>query len=169
MILRKAKQADIPIIWEILAQAIQQRKQDGSTQWQNGYPNLQTLSCDIDNGYGYVVEQQQEIMAYGAIIFDVEPTYLDIKGSWLTNNPYLVIHRVATSKKNKSKGVATQFFKMIEDLALQNNTYSIRVDTNFDNIPMLKIFDKLGYSYCGEIFVNQDSRMAYEKVLTKKD
>lgn len=34
----------------------------------------------------------------------------------------------------------------------QKKTLSIKVDTNFDNIPMMKILDKLRYTYCGEIF-----------------
>ena len=39
MILRKAAFSELPIIWDILQQAIEQRKQDGSEQWQDGYPN----------------------------------------------------------------------------------------------------------------------------------
>ena len=54
---------------------------------------------------------------------------------------------------------------MIENLCIEQQIYSIKVDTNFDNIPMLKILDKLNYSYCGEIFFEGAARKAYEKVL----
>jgi len=165
MILRKANISEIPTIWEILQQAIEQRRQDGSQQWQDGYPNPQTIENDINNGYGFVLIENEKIIAYAAIIFDIEPAYTDIQGKWLTNGDYVVIHRVATSNEVKGKGIATELFRMIEDVSTENEVYSIKVDTNFDNVPMLKILDKLGYTYCGEVFFRGSARRAYEKVL----
>jgi GNAT superfamily N-acetyltransferase len=167
MILRKANFSEASIIWTILQQAIAQRKRDGSDQWQNGYPNPQTIQNDITNGYGYVLVEDDSIIAYAAIIFDIEPAYEEINGKWLTNGDYVVVHRVATSDAVKGRGIATQLFKMIEDLSLQQNVFSIKVDTNFDNIPMLKIMDRLGYTYCGEVFFHGAARRAYEKVLVE--
>ncbi|WP_320053397.1 GNAT family N-acetyltransferase [uncultured Acetobacteroides sp.] len=166
MILRKAIISEIPIIWKILRDAIEQRKQDGSEQWQNGYPNEQTIFEDIINGYAYVLIDDSIIVAYAAIILGNEPSYKDIKGEWLTNDNYVVIHRVATSNKSKGKGVATQLFKMVENICIEQKVYSIKVDTNFDNIPMLKILDKLNYTYCGEIYYQGSPRKAFEKVIS---
>lgn len=167
MILRKATLSDAPKIWEILQDAITQRKRDGSDQWQNGYPNPQTVQDDITDRIAYVLIEKNQILAYAAILFGIEPAYNHIKGKWLTRGDYVVLHRVATSEHAKGRGIATQLFKMIEDMAIQRNVLSIKVDTNFDNIPMLKIFDKLDYTYCGEVFVNGATRRAYEKVLSK--
>ena len=165
MILRKANLSEIPAIWEILQQAIEQRRQDGSQQWQDGYPNPDTIENDINNGFGYVLIENETIIAYAAIIFEVEPAYTDIQGKWLTNGDYVVIHRVATSNAVKGKGIATELFRMIEDVAIKQNVFSIKVDTNFDNVPMLKILDRLEYTYCGEVFFRGSARRAYEKVL----
>ena len=44
---RKAQQKDSNKIWTILQQAIERRKLDGSTQWQDGYPNEETIEKDI--------------------------------------------------------------------------------------------------------------------------
>ena len=165
MILRKAVFLEVPIIWNILQQAIEQRKQEGSNQWQDGYPNKQTVYDDISKGYAYVLADDKMILAYAAIIFGIDPTYNDIKGCWLTSGDYVVIHRVAILNTMKRKGVATQLFKMIEDLCVEQKIYSIKVDTNFDNVPMLKILDKLNYSYCGEVLFKGAPRRAYEKVL----
>ncbi|WP_430401972.1 N-acetyltransferase family protein [Fluviicola sp.] len=165
MNLRKATLSEIPAIWEILQQAIARRKQDGSQQWQDGYPNEQTIHADLSNDCAYVLTDKDQIIAYAAIIFDVEPAYTDIQGKWLTNEEYVVIHRVATSNEVLGKGIATQLFKLIEDVALDSKVYSIKVDTNFDNIPMLKILDKLDYVYCGEVFFRGAARKAFEKVL----
>ena len=165
MILRKSNLSEHSIIWEIIQQAIHQRKEDGSQQWQNGYPNPQTILDDINNGFAYVLIENNVILAYVAIIFEIEPAYTEIEGKWLTNDEYVVIHRVAVSNKIKGKGMATLLFKMIEDLSLRNKVYSIKVDTNFDNVPMLKILEKLKYTYCGEVYFNGSARRAFEKVL----
>lgn len=157
--------SEVPVIWNILLDAIEQRKQDGSAQWQDGYPNELTVRNDIEKGYGYLLTENDQVLAYAAIIFDKEPAYDGIEGQWLTNDDYIVVHRVAVSKQAKGKGVATKLFKEIESLSLRQNVYSIKADTNFDNVPMLKILDRLGYTYCGEVFYRGAPRKAYEKVL----
>src|ERR1044071_7172724 len=125
MQLRLANYSDITPIWEILQQAIEQRRLDGSEQWQNGYPNEQTVYDDIVSGYGYVMVENGVIIAYAAIIFGIEPAYNEIKGKWLTNGDYVAVHRVATSNTVKGKGVATKLFKMLEDLSIVHNVFSI--------------------------------------------
>jgi len=165
MILRKANFSEQPVIWEILQQAIEQRRLDGSEQWQNGYPNETTVHDDITNGYAYVLVDNDAVIAYAAIIVGLEPAYNDIDGKWLTNGDYVAVHRVATSNSVKGKGVATQLFRLIEDVCANLKVYSIKVDTNFDNAPMLRILDKLNYTYCGEIFFSGAPRKAYEKII----
>jgi hypothetical protein len=39
------------------------------------------------------------------------------------------------------------------------------VDTNFDNAAMLHILKKLGYTYCGEVYLAGGERKAFEKLL----
>ena len=43
-ILRKATPADQAVIWEIVQHAILRRKNDGSSQWQDGYPQSRYYS-----------------------------------------------------------------------------------------------------------------------------
>jgi len=165
LLLRKATLSEIPQIWEIIQDAIEQRRLEGSQQWQDGYPNELSITNDINNGYGFVLTENDSIVCYAAIIFDIEPAYEKIEGKWLTNDDYVVVHRVAVSKLAKGKGIATKLFLKIEELAVQQNVYSIKVDTNFDNVPMLKILDKLNYTYCGEVYFRGGARRAYEKQL----
>ena len=165
MILRKATFSELPVIWSMLQQAIEQRKRDGSKQWQNGYPNEQTVYNDFTNGNAYVLLDNDVIIGCSSVIFGIEPNYIEIQGRWLSNGEYATVHRVAISDAVKRKGVATHMFKMIEQVCIEQKVYSIKVDTNFDNIAMLKILDRSGYSYCGEILVSSTPRKAFEKVL----
>lgn len=162
---RKAKPEDAAAVWEILQQAIRRRKEDGSTQWQGGYPNADTVKNDIEKGYCHVLCHGNEIIASAALIFNDEPTYAEIDGAWLTHGDFLVVHRVAVSDQVAGKGIATKFFRRMEDFAKENGVFSIKVDTNHDNQAMLRILDKLNYTYCGVIQVYDGPRKAFEKLL----
>lgn len=160
-----ASQKDVSYIWSIIEGAILRRKKDGSSQWQDGYPNKETIEKDIENLHGYVLKYGTEICAYGALIPEAEPAYEQIDGKWLSSGTYLVIHRVAVSEKYLGQGLAKMLFALAENFALNNKIYSIRVDTNFDNLPMLTILTKLGYQYCGEVYFREQPRKAFEKIL----
>ncbi len=157
--------SELPAIWEILQQAVERRKQDGSQQWQDGYPNETSVRNDFDKGNAWVLDENGEILAYAALIFEIEPAYEVPDVNWLTNGDYAVVHRVAVSDKAKGKGAATEVFRLIEQRCIERAVYSIKVDTNFDNGPMLHILNKLGYTYCGEVYFRGSARKAFEKVL----
>ena len=162
---RQANQTDATAIWTILQHAILRRKNDGSTQWQDGYPNPEIVNNDILKGAGYVLVQDQTIIGYTAVYINDEPAYENIQGKWLTNNDFLVVHRIAIGESQTGKGLAKMILKYVEELALEKNIYSIKADTNFDNLPMLHLFENLGYQYCGEVFFRGSARKAFEKIL----
>lgn len=164
-VFRLAEMSEKNLIWDILKQAIKRRKKDGSEQWQDGYPNLDVIKEDIDKSVGFVLTENGNIVGYTAILINDEPEYEKIEGAWLTNSDYVVFHRVAISENHLGKGLAKIIMKEIEDYALNNRIFSIKADTNFDNIAMLKIFEKFNYSYCGKVYLRGQPREAYEKKL----
>ncbi|UWX61971.1 GNAT family N-acetyltransferase [Chryseobacterium oranimense] len=163
--LRKAEIEDRDIIWGIIRQSIERRKQDGSTQWQNGYPNLGTVESDIAKGFGYVLTVDGEIAVYAALILNDEPAYSTIEGAWLSDGEFVVVHRVAVDEKFAGKGMVKKLFDHIEDFTKSHGIQSIKVDTNYDNLAMLKILESKGYSYCGEVLLAGGMRKAFEKII----
>src|SRR6478752_1375568 len=149
---RKAKISEIPQIWDILRLAIKRRKEDGSDQWQDGYPNPDVVQRDIEKEAGFVLTEGETIVGYSAILINDEPEYAKIEGKWLTNDDFVVFHRVAISENYLGKGLAQKMIDCIEDFAIQNNIYSVKADTNFDNMAMMKVFEKLDYTFCGYVY-----------------
>ncbi|MES2389276.1 MAG: GNAT family N-acetyltransferase [Bacteroidota bacterium] len=162
---RKAQNTDQHEIWQILQQGILRRKHDGSDQWQDGYPNLAVVQQDIEKGVGFVLTDSQNIIGYCAILINDEPAYDGIEGNWITTGSFVVFHRIVIADSFLGNGYARLIFKYIEDYALSKSVFSIKADTNFDNIVMLNLFQKLGYKYCGEVYFRGSPRKAYEKVL----
>ena len=162
---KKADSTDIPEIWAILQHAIIRRKNDGSNQWQDGYPNPEVIKNDVEKGYGYVLTDDETIIGYCAILINDEPEYLKIEGNWLTNTDFVVFHRVAIAKKYLGRNLSKTIIDFIEDFARKNNIKSLKADTNHDNFAMMKIFEKSGFTFCGIVHFRGSPRRAYEKAV----
>lgn len=167
ILFRKATISDAESIWHLLQQAIIRRKKDGSEQWQDGYPNPEIIQKDIEKDAGYVLTQGETIIGYCTMVINDEPEYAKIDGKWLTNEDFVVFHRLAISEAFLGKGLAKTIIGFIEDFALKNNIFSLKADTNFDNFAMLHIFENLGFSFCGEVYFRGSPRKAFEKILSK--
>ncbi|MDR1631681.1 MAG: GNAT family N-acetyltransferase, partial [Dysgonamonadaceae bacterium] len=145
-IFRKAEKTDIERVWQIILQAKEQLRRMNSRQWQDGYPTMGNIENDIANGYGYVLCKDKGVIAYGAVILDGEPAYNNIQGKWLSDLPYVVVHRLAVADEVKNKGMATLFMQKVQELSKQKGVNSFRVDTNFDNLYMQKILFVLDFT-----------------------
>lgn len=103
---------DLERICTIIRQAQAQMRLRGSRQWQNGYPAAAHITDDIDRGYGHVLcTHTGLVVAYGAVVFDGEPAYAEIDGTWLDQAPYVVLHRLAVAQEVKGQGIATEFMR----------------------------------------------------------
>ena len=152
-------------IWELIQDGIALRKAQGSMQWQNGYPNRNVIKQDIEEQAGFVLLQQDTVIGYMCLKVNNEPQYENIKGKWLSKGDFLVIHRVVISKEKTGSGFAKELMFYAEDYARSQQISSIKADTNFDNVGMLRLFDIFEYTYCGELVMNGQPRKGFEKII----
>lgn len=158
--IRKAIESDLLEIKSIIDKARELMKSSGNiNQWVDGYPSIDVLLSDIRSGNAYLLLRENKAVAYFAMIDGPEPTYnLITKGSWLNDDSYGVLHRVASN--GEAKGV----FKEI--LLYASEHYSnIRIDTHHDNKIMQRLLEQNGFVYCGVIFLADGSpRLAYQRI-----
>ena len=165
---RKAEVKDSETIWAILQTAIQRRKEDGSNQWQDGYPNPTIIAHDIEHDHGFVLTENGTVIGYCAVLINDEPDYELIEGEWLTNGDFVVFHRMAIAETHGGKGLAGRMMHHIENFALENKIQSVKADTNHDNPAMKRTFEKAGYSFCGQVYIKGSPRKAFEKALSQE-
>ncbi len=163
MKIRKAEKKDIAKIMKIYDIARQYMRENGNlNQWTNNYPQEEILIEDIEKDCSYIcyekTDAHEEILATFYFSTEEEPTYKEIhQGEWLNNDEYGVIHRLGVAKQKK--GIAS--FCMNYCLEKCKN---IKIDTHRDNKPMQKLLEKLGYKYCGIIYLKTgDERLAFQK------
>lgn len=161
MKIRKTTINDIESILQLYANARDFMCTNGNqNQWVNGYPAPAVIEQDIKHGKSYVCVKEDEILGTFYCAKEEDPTYKKIfEGSWLNDQPYAVVHRIAS--KQGTKGVAS--FCMNWCFAQCKN---IKIDTHRDNIPMQKFLKKQGFTYCGIIYLEYgDERIAFQKDL----
>ena len=128
-------------------------------QWGTAYPAEDMIRQDILDGKYYVNLEDEQILAVFYFAVEEDPTYGYIEGSWLNDEPYGVIHRIAVGESGR--GVAAACF----DFAAQHCD-NIRIDTHEKNIPMQRCLAKYGFARCGIIYLEDgDPRIAYQKVI----
>lgn len=164
---RRAVETDVNNIINIIQQAQAYFKEHMINQWQDNYPNVETISNDIASKNSYVLLKDNNIVATAAVSFDKEKTYDSIyDGEWISNNEYVVIHRIAVDNNYKGLGVSSQIIENVEQLCLNKGVHSIKVDTHEENISMQKLLKKNKFQFCGIIYLEDKSkRIAFEKTL----
>lgn len=130
------------------------------TQWANDYPNRESVLADIEDGVGYVCEDDGEIVAVFMFRIGNDETYDVIyDGEWQNDEPYAVIHRIAVAEKAHGRGVAS--FCFAECFRRFPN---LKIDTHRDNIPMQRALARAGFVRCGIIHIkNGEERIAFQK------
>ena len=161
---RKAKASELNCIMEIIESARAFLKSQKIDQWQNDYPNSETILSDMEKGIGYVALDEEEVLAYVAIDTAGEPTYAQIEGAWKTDEAYGVVHRMAIGSENRGLGLSRILMLYAEECCLKQGIDHMRIDTHAQNQIMQRLIKKVGYEYCGIIHVSDGTpRYAYEK------
>ena len=170
-VLRHTCDQDIEAVLSLYREAAAQLKQIGIDQWQNGYPNKESLVSDIRNHVSYVFEEAGVIVGTAMISKVPEPTYETIEGAWHRDGAYLVVHRFCVRLHPPRSGYASAMFaKIVKDLKPDY----IRIDTHPDNIPMRGFLEKCGFIEAGSIRLTHPSdtnalRIAYDCILTERE
>lgn len=158
-VIRPSRIEELDRLMEILAQAVRfMRSQGNMTQWAGNYPSRDILYEDIRQGRSFVALLDDRIVATFCFTEGPDPTYAVIEqGSWLHEEPYHVIHRMACIERNR--GIASAC--MAWCLARARH---VRVDTHRDNRPMQQLLAKFGFSPRGIIHIADGSeRIAFER------
>lgn len=160
--IRHATSSDIDVLLCLADEARAIMRASGNMgQWVNGYPSRQVLLRDVELEASYLVldGNGQPVGAF-AFLPGPEPTYARIEGGqWLDDNaPYHVIHRIA------SRAHCHGVLKAIIDWCAAVDA-NLRIDTHSDNVIMRHLLPRLGFTYCGIIYLaDGDERLAFQRL-----
>lgn len=165
--MRQATLEDQTEIWHIIEEAKDMMRCSGRSQWHAGYPLPSHIENDIRSGHAYVLCLKGKPVFYGVIALNGEPEYARLSsGHWLTDGDYIVLHRMAVAESCRGTGLASLFLRQVEMMCRTMNVKSIRIDTQYDNEPMIRLLMKEGFEPCGIVtYPVNGERNVYEKIV----
>ncbi len=158
IMIRKALPDDLDRLMEIFDSARNFMQSVGNAnQWINGYPQRELITAEIEASHCYVCENDEgEVVATFSFIGEPDPNYDSIEGHWLNEEPYYVIHRLASD--GSCRGIGQFCLEWCMERAS-----NIRIDTHADNWVMQRLVERNGFLKCGIIYVaNGTPRIAYQ-------
>jgi len=162
--LEPAKTHELDLCIAILREGRAFQQEQGFTQWTDDYPTPALIEQDIREQQGYLFKIDGEAAGYMYLSFDGDPTYPSIEGKWLSDIPYIVVHRIALSRRFAGRGLSTAAFGEIQKLCEEKGLHSIRIDTDKKNHRMQHVLEKNGFTFCGYVLFDGDKKWAYEKL-----
>ncbi len=165
---RKATLEDLDQVMEAVEASREVLRLQGNGQWQDGYPNKDDFVNDIKNGRLFVTyeDDPNEIIGVCALTYREEDYHHLYEGEWLTNLPYMVMHRVAIKEKYRNQGYGKKLFEVFIEQAKKEGFNSLRIDTHEGNKVMRHLIESFGFVYCGKAILTPDKdRMVFEKIL----
>jgi len=135
------------------------RENGNPDQWRDDHPAREIIDEDIVDGLSYVCVRDEAIAAVFYFNIEIDPTYAEIDGRWLNDEPYGVIHRIARARGVEGQGSGAFCIEWC-----LKHCGNLRIDTHRDNAPMINLLIRLGFIYCGTIWLEDgDERLAFQK------
>lgn len=158
--IRPAEAYDLDRIMQIFDAAKKFMRSKGNLkQWTGGYPQRELIAKEISLGHCHVcTDTTGNIAATFCLIPSPDHTYATIyDGHWLNDEPYHVIHRLASDGSVKGIG------KICIDWCILHYG-ELRIDTHADNIVMQALAEHCGFVKCGIIYIDDGTpRIAYQR------
>lgn len=164
---RAASLDDIDDVMKAIEDSRELLKEQGNGQWQDGYPNREDLLKDIRNGRLFaLIDQDNKVIGVCALTYREEEYHHLYEGEWISDLPYMVMHRAALKKEYRGKGHGKMLFALFEAQAKKEGFHSLRIDTHEGNAIMCHLIESFGFKYCGKVILtpNKD-RMVFEKII----
>lgn len=172
MLLRRAEMKDLPQIEQIILDGKAHLAAQNINQWRGQYPNMDVLVHDINNGYNYVLVEDDEVLGTISAISGPDMSYQTLDGQWMTEEgEYVALHRVAVSANHRGEGLSTKLFNaVLDELSLNPMIKGVRIDTHQENFGMQHVIKKMGFAETGLVKVLNSSNVeqvyniGYEKL-----
>jgi len=133
----------------------------GISQWDENYPDLNTIRTDIHQGELFKYVFDDTIVGIVVLNENQDPEYSEL--NWITpdNSRNLVVHRLAVHPEHQGKGIARQLMDFAEERAKRDGYESIRLDTFTQNKRNQKFYDNRGYQRTGEVYLSYRDDFPY--------
>lgn len=162
--IRKAGTGDTKAILTIIQDAVIDMESKGIHQWDDIYPDEETIYIDLNSGHLYTYVDNETIKGIIVLNEYQEKEYESI--SWKYNSGrQLIVHRLCVDPRFQGRGIAQQLMRYAEEYGKYSQYTSIRLDAFSDNNRACTFYNRLGYAKVGIVSFRKGKFYCFEKRL----
>lgn len=153
---------NISTVINLYRRAIDKMSSLNIDQWDNVYPDKETIEGDIlkNTMHGYFIND--ELCAVQVINEIQAEEYSSISWKYPAEKP-LILHRLCVAPEHQNKGIAKKMIRYAEFFADENGYSVIRFDAFAENPISLGIYKKMGYRESGTVRFRKGNFFCFEK------
>ncbi len=148
----------------LMNEVVHKMESDNIFQWDDKYPDRQTIEDDIRNQtmYGYM----DDGVLCGMIVLNEmqSPEYAHVNWKYKDDKP-LVVHRLCVKPAYQGRGIATKLIIFSEEYAKERMYKNIRLDAFIQNPAAVGLYRKLNYTEVGVVEFRKGRFYCFEKHL----
>lgn len=148
LIFRLANEIQIPRIMEIIWSASHHMQEKGIDQWDEVYPNKETVLKDIKNQDLYVALRDDRIVAIVVLNQESDESYDKVEWRFPKATSF-VIHRLCVDPAYQGRGIAREVMCYCMWRLRTIGAKSIRLDVFSKNPEALALYENLGFEIMG--------------------
>jgi len=150
MLIRLAESKDVPVVMGIVARCVRDLLAQGIDQWDEVYPDEETLREDVQSGSLFVAEQEGKIV--GAVALNDEQPEQYRAVPWRCHDDRaLVVHRLCVDPDHQRHGIGRRIMEFAETQARRHGFRSIRLEVYPTAAAAVTLYVRLGYIRVGEV------------------
>ena len=161
---RLLQKSELPELVLLYQSAIRRMCEQGIDQWDERYPDYDTLFLDIQKKEMYGLFDEGRLVASVVLNEEQDEEYQGV--SWqLRFDRIGVIHRLCVDAAQQRRGYARKIALLAEQEFRRLGYQCIRLDAFPQNPPAMRLYDNLGYCQCGSIRLRKGIFACFEKAL----
>ena len=167
--IEKGKSSEINLIIALTKACAKDLHNNGINQWDENYPNLESITNDIQTGTLFTYKLGNEIVGIVVLNETQDEEYREINWRTPLDSKNIIVHRLAVLPGHQGKGIARKIMDFAEEFAVKNNYDSIRLDTFSQNPRNQKFYLNRGYLELGSVYLKYKKEhpyICYEMLIT---
>lgn len=164
VILRKAHAADADELLMLVRYCVAAMRGAGIEQWDEVYPNAETIARDIGADTLDLLCEGDEIVACITVDQNMDPLWQGMDWT-VESEPASAVHRLMVHPSRQGRGYAKLLMQHAETVARQQGCRSLRLDTFLLNPTAMRLYPSLGYRRTGTAMMRKGEFVGFEKLL----
>lgn len=162
--IRTATPEDAAALMRLIHECVAAMRAGGIEQWDEVYPNAQTVDTDIATGSLHVLCEGDRIIGCVTVDQQTDPLWKDL--DWNpAGEPPAAVHRLMIHPMRQKQGHAKTLMNHAEAVARNQGCHSIRLDSFIQNPAAMALYGQLRYRPTGSAEMRKGRFTGFEKML----